>query len=357
MRLEPELDVQKLQVALACHYGLQLRDLVYIPQGEVSYNYILDAVDRGGDGQRHRYLLKILDSSRLAGLAAERLQVAFPLLRELRQRDMLTKVPVPCFTLTGQPTGALGDFTLAMLLYVEGENPSPETLHRPDIWAQLASHVAHLHAATDEVRTPCPYVETFDLPFARPLVDSMQALRQLPFDARQGLRDLRDLLLPRLDEVMALLARTRALARVARQVAARQVLCHTDIHPMNLLIDDSGVLTLLDWEGVKLASAEHDLFAFNGDDFPAFLHAYWRAGGVRQLSPDLFGFYFYRRNLEDLTDWLVRILYENESPEQDAADLAGIEQDCLDGWPVLSRAVDRVRSQLAQLAVGVPSSE
>lgn len=350
MRLEPKLDIQDLEAALARHYGLQLRDLTYIPQGEVSYNYILDASGLGGGGQRQRYLVKLLDASRLARLAATKLEVVLPLLRELRQRGMLTQVPAPCFTLTGNPTGALGDFTLALLHYVEGDNPTPEMLHRPDIWAQLATHVAHLHAAKDKVRTPCPYVETFDLPFAHPLLDGMQALRQLPPNARQGLRDLRDLLLPRADEVKALLARTRAFARVARQVASRQVLCHTDIHYMNLLIDDDAVLTLLDWEGVKLAPAEHDLFAFNGDDFPAFLRAYWRAGGVRQLTPDLFGFYFYRRNLEDLTDWLVRILYENKSPKQDTADLAGIEQECLDGWPVLPYAVDLVRSQLTQLA-------
>ena len=32
---------------------------------------------------------------------------------------------------------------------------------------------------------------------------------------------------------------------------------------------------------------------------------------------------------QDLTDWLIRILDENNNPMQDASDLAGIRQDCL----------------------------
>lgn len=119
---------------------------------------------------------------------------------------------------------------------------------------------------------------------------------------------------------------------------------------MNLLIDDCDILTLLDWEGVKLAPAEHDLFAFTGPDFPDFVEAYWRAGGVGRLHADVIGFYLHRRNLEDLTDWLVRILHENNSQAQDEADLAGIRSECMEGWPHLGAATERVRQQLARLA-------
>jgi hypothetical protein len=118
---------------------------------------------------------------------------------------------------------------------------------------------------------------------------------------------------------------------------------------MNLLINGRGDLTLLDWEGIKLAPAEHDLFAFCGDDLPVFLDAYWRAGGIQQLHAEVFAFYHYRRNLEDLTDWLVRILYENENAMQDQADLTGLRTDCIAGWSYLDKVAERVQRQLSEV--------
>ncbi len=96
-----------------------------------------------------------------------------------------------------------------------------------------------------------------------------------------------------------------------------------------------------------LAPAEHDLFFFTGEHFPSFLNEYGRAFGPVELNGDVFGFYFYRRYLEDLTAWIVRILYENTDDEQDAHDLAGIREDCLGWWPHLEGAIRLVKGQLA----------
>jgi spectinomycin phosphotransferase len=106
------------------------------------------------------------------------------------------------------------------------------------------------------------------------------------------------------------------------------------VHRFNLLQDDAGALYLLDWEGAMLAPREHDMIFFTRDDehFDAFLTAYQAINGPTRLEPDLFSFYFHRRNLEDLTDWIYRILYENQEMDQDQADLMGIREDCLRWW-------------------------
>jgi aminoglycoside phosphotransferase (APT) family kinase protein len=39
----------------------------------------------------------------------------------------------------------------------------------------------------------------------------------------------------------------------------RMVLCHGDLHPFNLLIDDAGTVTVIDWSAAILAPAEYDL--------------------------------------------------------------------------------------------------
>lgn len=340
MRLEPQFDQARLIACAAAEYCVALRRLTYIPRGEASYSYV--AVT--GDGAR--YILKVLDASRLAQITAQRMTFVLPLLHELRSKALLPNVPQPVFTATGAPVAFCGECRLVLLGYVKGENPTRATLHHPDVWARLARDVAHLHAATEALESPCPEIETFEIPFETALLDGMAALAKVTAMDRPGHQALANLLLPQRDALTSMLVRLKHLALVSRRLAASNVLCHTDIHTLNLLIDADDVLTIIDWEGAKLAPAEHDLFAFNGDDFPAFLDAYLSAGGVRDLHAEVFGFYFYRRNLEDLTDYIVRILYENDDA-QSAMDVSATQSECLASWPYIEASIDRVREQLA----------
>ena len=326
---------------VAAEYGVALRRLTYIPRGEASYSYVAES----GDGAR--YILKVLDVSRLARIAVQRMTFVLPLLHELRSKTLLPNVPQPIFTVAGAPVAFCGDCRLVLLDYVEGVNPDRATFHRPDVWARPARDVAHLHAATEILESPCPDIEMFEIPFETALLEGMAALAKVTTADGPGPQAPASLLLPQADTMMALLARLRELADLARDLASSNVLCHTDIHRWNLLIGADDAVTIIDWEGAKRAPAEHDLFAFNGDDFPAFLDAYLSAGGVRDLHAETFGFYFYRRNLEDLTDYIVRILYENDDA-QSVMDVSATRSECLASWPHMEASIERVREQLAE---------
>ena len=69
---------------------------------------------------------------------------------------------------------------------------------------------------------------------------------------RAGLQALRRLLLPRQAEVLAQYARLRALRRVVQNLAGPHVLCHRDLTGNNLLVDDDGRVSVLDWDGAAL---------------------------------------------------------------------------------------------------------
>jgi spectinomycin phosphotransferase len=355
MRLEPQIDQARLIACAAAEYGVALRRLTYIPHGEASYSYVAESDDGA------RYILKVLDATRLARGTAKRMTFVLPLLHELRSKALLTNVPQPLFTAVGAPLTFCGEYRLVLLGYVEGENPDRATLHRPDVWARLARDIARLHATTGALESPCPEVETFEIPFEAALLEGMAALARVTTEDRPGHQALASLLLDQADTLMALLARLKELADLSRactqDLAPSNVLCHTDIHRWNLLIDADDVLTIIDWEGAKLAPAEHDLFAFNGDDFPAFLDAYLRAGGVRDLHAETFGFYFYRRNLEDLTDYIVRILYENDDA-QNAMDVRAVaSEECLASWSDIEPSIELVREQLAESLLCGPGAQ
>jgi spectinomycin phosphotransferase len=150
---------------------------------------------------------------------------------------------------------------------------------------------------------------------------------------RRGRWELRELLLPQEDELLSRLDRLRELQALARASDREMVVCHTDLHGENLMMDGRSELYIIDWEGAMIAPPEHDLFFLAGYDtfWDDLLPIYEDEKGPVDLDSNVFGFYYYRRNLEDLTDWIVRILYHNTDYEQDREDLRGIAKDCIAG--------------------------
>ena len=127
-------------------------------------------------------------------------------------------------------------------------------------------------------------------------------------------------------------------------------MCHTDLHGWNLMMDGQGTLHIIDWEGAMIAPPEHDLFFFAGYDYfwDLFLRNYEREFGPVSLDSNVFGFYYYRRNLEDLVDYVVRILYHNADDEQDREDLGEVADYCIAGWSDLEPTINRIEAKLAQ---------
>ncbi|NLS77685.1 MAG: aminoglycoside phosphotransferase family protein [Chloroflexi bacterium] len=322
----PNLDGAALLAAIRVAYGLPAERLTFVPIGEVTEGYTVEA--RGGA----RYFAKVYGASRLARLSAERLPYTLPLACELHDKGLLPEVAYPMPTLSGALQASFGGQPLVLYPYIAGRLVTEGDFAAAEMMPRFAETVARLHNATPQLETPLPF-ETFDAPFRRDLLRGLRELERLGQDSRPGQRALRDLLLPRRQELLGHLAQLEALGDRACSQERALVLCHTDLAPTNLICDEAGRLHLLDWEGALLAPAEHDLVFFSGEHFAAFLADYRRCREQRvPLDPELFSFYFHRRNLEDLADWVARILWENATDEQDRHDLEGIQDDCLRWW-------------------------
>lgn len=89
----------------------------------------------------------------------------------------------------------------------------------------------------------------------------------------------------------------RAIAR-ARAKTVPHVVCHRDLHGLNLLIDDDRVAAVLDWEVAALAPREHDLWiAASGTHGKEFLTEY----GAHDLDLDHLEYALLARALRDLS--------------------------------------------------------
>ena len=342
MKFESDIDKTALLEKIRREYGTDAVRLTFVPKGEVSYCYIVDC------SKNERYFLKLFDNSRLARISVSRLDFYLPLTWNLHFKGLLPNVPYPVKTRDDSFTTNFGDWLLVLSNFIDGELIGCDSPLSDDLLIKLARLVGVLHRSTSEIGIEFSHVEQFGIPFESDLINGLDALERVTERDSKGKQALRELLLPRRDDIFGYLKRLRELQKLARAVGKEKVLCHTDLHGDNLIMDTHGNLHILDWEGAMLAPPEHDLFFFAWEDrfLDVFLPNYRREFGPVNLDSSVFGFYYYRRNLEDLTDWIVRILYENTDDEQDRIDLEGIVEDCVEGWPYLEPTIKNIDAKL-----------
>ncbi|WP_019587434.1 aminoglycoside phosphotransferase family protein [Deinococcus apachensis] len=319
MSAEPPLSHAALLRVLGSDYGLELDMVTFLPGGT--------APAYRAEGPSGHFFVKVLPETAYGAEVKERISAEVPLLRALRESGVLPLVPSPLPTRSGNDLSRVEDYSLVVHEWIEASNLGAD-------WTaalgELAPLLGRLHAGTEAIkaavqRLPVP-PEDFGLPFQEGLRRDLKLLRGSLPDARAGVRALRDLLLPYENVLQLLLERAQSFQAAARSRPHSLVVCHTDAHGGNVMRDAAGALWIIDWETARLAPPEHDLWMLHAR-LPEVLPAYEAAAGrSADLDPDVLGFYFCRRALEDLALDVNMILHQNTRPEQDEANLTVLER-------------------------------
>jgi aminoglycoside phosphotransferase (APT) family kinase protein len=349
MRTEPDLDRGMLLDLLRDRYPLEIERLDFVPIGLDSWSYA--TVLRDGS----RVFLKLFRPTDTG--AATRCGAELPLLAALAE---LGRVPVarPLADREGRLVNTLDGFELSVLEYLEGRTLEDETIWPDVLYAGVAQTVGAIHASTPAIRHLVPGTEWYALPFVSRLASvlaTLEAGEASPARDDPTLAELRDLVVPHAVELRAGIERLEELANLAANRRSEDVLCHTDIWGSNLLLSDDGSLHVLDWNGALIGPVEHDLFMFAGtgffpaDRFGWFLDRYEAAFRPVRLDADVFGFYFYRRNLEDLAEFLESLM-EGKTEAMDRSEAFGVAVDLLGELPELEVRISDVRQVLQERA-------
>jgi spectinomycin phosphotransferase len=296
--------------ALRQAYGLPIERIAFLTTGWVSYCYIAETV--AGE----RYLLKLYHEAAPTPLVAGSRDFYLPLTHQLCSRQLLPQIACPVRTSDGRFSISAGPYLLILFHFIDGEPVGFGKM--PDgVLMQLAGLVGRLHRSTRDLDLPNPLVEHFEIAFEELLPRWLEALASPAPADRAGWRGFQELLLPRRRELLGHLDRLKELQSVVRSRSPEMVVCHTDLHGGNLLLDGEGKLHIIDWEGAMLAPPEQDLFFFAGEEsfWDLFWPNYTREVGPARLDAEMLGFYYYRRGLEDLADWLQRLLYTDQDDE------------------------------------------
>jgi spectinomycin phosphotransferase len=304
MRTEPDLDQGRILECLRDRYGLEVDGLTFVPYGLDSWSYVARSTDGG------RTFVKLTRGAPPTNTPSGS---ELPLLAALAARGVPVPRPIP--DRDGVFLNHIDAYDLHLLEYLEGRNLEDETAWPHELYRRVAEIVAAVHASTAAVRSLVDRVEGYELPFVPGLVASLAAIDTsgaLSTDDTTA-ATLRRLVAPRAVDLRSAISRLKQLRDLARVRSSEQVLCHTDIWGSNLLLSSGGALHLLDWNGALIGPPERDLFMFGGASFfpPErlgwFLDQYEAAFRPVRLDAATFGFYLYRRNLEDLAEFVGSI--------------------------------------------------
>jgi len=180
-------------------------------------------------------------------------------------------------------------------------------------------------------------------------VEFLSTLGTNHLDRTEGQHSLQMALMHQADEVRSYLNQLKKRQVYAKGADSQKVICHTDLHGGNLRWDTDGNLCILDWENAMIAPREHDMIFFMGE--ANYREPFWSSykSHFLQVSLDLkvLEFYFLRRGLEDISDYIFRIMMGDGGLERDRSDLGEL-LDCLDELRQIEPTIAGIQAFLSE---------
>jgi spectinomycin phosphotransferase len=327
MREEPEnFPVASLVQLLATYWGIDTCQLEYVPVGAGSYHWI--AEEAGGT----RWFVTA-DELRCSGhgfkgpteASLAHLRAAYETAAILRDANLSFVVASVADRAGELVRRVSSDWAVAAFPYIEGRACGPGEWTEPQLCARAAELVGLLHATN----LPTPALRwSPEFPERATLLEALSDLdrpwRQGPYGERTRL-----LLVSRQPGVQGLLARHDELAaELAADDAEAWVVTHGEPHSANFIRSVDGSLHLIDWDTVRLAPRERDLFALLIQD-PLVLAAYQRAAGRYTPRRAVMELFQARWILTEICEYVVRF----RGPHGDTLDDRASWEELVDDLP------------------------
>ena len=230
-----ELSTQDLARALQTHYAIDATTIEATEAGQdaAAQRYRVDS----------RYFVKVRP-------AADARDAAASLSRHLADEGLAHVVP-PLRSQSGSLTARDGEHSLTVYPLVDGVNGMQSGLTEQQ-WRAFGSFVHDLHAISlpPELAVAAETYRPVELD-TLPRIDDAVSKRSTDEPGAFWMEHR--------DAIFALAERTEALGRDVEQLGLPFVLCHSDLHTNNVMIDRDGGLWVIDWDEPTHAPKERDL--------------------------------------------------------------------------------------------------
>ena len=210
-------------------------------------------------------------------------------------------------TKSGQLWAVLDPFKVILYPFVEGHPAFDGHMSRQQ-WLEYGAALKRFHSADiPSYMTSSIRKDNFS-PFWRDTLKMiLDRIEQEAF-AEPVAIELVDFLKSKKNELIEMVQRTEQLAQMILQQLPKFVLCHSDLHGWNLLVDNDGALYIIDWDWLIFAPKERDLMFIGGghgdsgytpqEEETMFYQGY----GQTNINQIAIAYYRYERTIADIAD-------------------------------------------------------
>lgn len=291
MLIKPPLEDQRIINCLHTDYGIEVATLTFLPLGADANASVYKAETQDQSsyfvkqkrGHTHDISLAII---------------------ELLQNTGIQQIIPPVKTIHGQSIQHIDDFTLIVYPFIEAENGFNRNLTDKQ-WLTVGKTLKQIH----EIEVPSSIQhrirrETYSSKWR-------EIVRSLYIDIETATMgdEIAWKLLARMKEnalvIHRLVDRAEQLAQRLQHESSKFVLCHSDIHGGNVLVQGNNTIYIVDWDDPIMAPKERDLMFVGGGIGNVWNNSreeaiFYNGYGETEVNKAVLSYYRHERIVEDI---------------------------------------------------------
>lgn len=301
---KPDLQDETITACLQEEFGLRAAQITFLPLGADQNTAVYRAVVDNG----MPYFVKLR-----SGIFDE-ISVELP---KFLSDQGVRHVIAPLTTRLGKLWASLGTFKMILYPFVDGRNGYDVTLSERH-WLDFGAALKRIHtivlpvAFSDRIRR-----ETYSSRWRKITKTFLEHLADNVYEDPVAMK-CAAFLRAKYNEIGDLVGRTEHLAASLLAHPPGVVLCHSDVHAGNILIDADETLYIIDWDDPILAPKERDLMFIGGaQGFTGYTAQeeealFYRGYGQIEINPLALAYYRYERIVQDIAAFCSQIFLTHE---------------------------------------------
>nr|WP_231919494.1 aminoglycoside phosphotransferase family protein [Simkania negevensis] len=284
---------------LSANYGIDVATLTFLPWGADTNA----SVYKAQTPNQESYFIKLKQGHRH--------EIGIEIVELLHRAGIRQMIP-PVKTIHNKLTHQVDDCTLIVYPFVDGQDGFTRSL-TDDQWTALGKVLRQVH----EVEIPSSLQnqirqETY-LAKWRDVVRAIYVyIEDKLITDEVGLK-LQKFMKENMPAIRRLVERAEQLGKKLQDQSSKFVLCHSDIHAGNILLNGDHKMYILDWDEPILAPKERDLMFIGGGvgnvwNRPHEEKLFYQGYGQAEVDPTILTYYRHERIVEDIAIYSREIL-------------------------------------------------
>lgn len=299
MSHEITLSDQRILDCINTHYDIKIASLTFLPIGADLNAFVYKAETH----DHSSYFIKLKHGHHH--------DISATIIALLHDAGIQHIIP-PIKTTLGQPFQQIDNFTLIISPFIEGQDGFSRDLTN-DQWVTLGKVMKHIH----EINVP-PSIQRMIKreeysPKWRETVRSLYPHIESDLSTDEISSKLITFMKNHAAVIHRLVDRAEQLAMQAQDHTQEFVLCHSDIHGGNVLMDGNNIIYMVDWDDPIMAPKERDLMFIGGGvanvwNKPHEEKYFYQGYGKTEINMAILAYYRHERIVEDIAVYGQQLL-------------------------------------------------